>query len=307
MRWIKNGLIFRNDGLGGWRNNSALQPTPLVMKDRIRFFVGFRDEGGTSRIGYIDVDLERPDHILSISVTPVLDVGLPGSFDEFGVVPSAVIEHKNKIYLYYAGYQLGHNVRFSVLSGLAISEDGGNNFKRHSTVPVFERTDSELLFRVPHSVMYEQGRFRFWYGGGSRFENGKTKTLPVYDVRYLESDDGICIPKSGKIILKTLDDEYRIGRPYVIKVKEKYHMFFGYSTEKQPYQLGYAVSTDGISWIRNDEKLGLKLSKTGWDSEMMAYPSIVATRSKNYLFYNGNNYGHDGFGYATLDGNIDAL
>ena len=33
-----------------WRDNSALQPTPLLFDDKIRFYVGFRDKNGISRI-----------------------------------------------------------------------------------------------------------------------------------------------------------------------------------------------------------------------------------------------------------------
>jgi hypothetical protein len=206
--------------------------------------------------------------------------------------------------MYYAGYQLGKKVRFLVLSGLAISEDGGKTFKRYSRTPVFERTEDEMLFRVPHTVICENGVFKFWYGGGDKFMQGREKTLPVYDVRYLESYDGLDIPSKGLNVLKTNSDEYRIGRPFVLKNNDSYIMFYGFSSEEKPYQLGYAVSNDGINWIRKDSEVGIKLSESGWDSEMMAYPSLVKTHGKTYLFYNGNNYGRDGFGYAVLDGEL---
>lgn len=304
MKWKKKGLIFKNEGLGGWRDNSALQPTPLILEDKIRFYVGFRDVGGTSRIGYIDVNKEDPQQIIHISDEPVLDIGRQGAFDEFGVVPSAVIKVGDKIHMYYAGYQLGINVRFQVLSGLAISEDNGKSFKRYSEVPVFERTNQELLFRVPHSVIRDEGMFRFWYGGGSHFTVGKEKTLPIYDIRYLESHDGINIPNTGTTCIETNEDEYRLGRPYVVKGRNGYHMFYGYSTEEKHYQLGYATSTDGKIWARKDNELGVGLSRSGWDSEMMAYPSIVQTQKSTFMFYNGNSYGHEGFGYAVLDGRL---
>jgi len=202
--------------------------------------------------------------------------------------------------MYYAGYQLGKKVRFLVLSGLAISEDNGETFTRYSSVPVFERTDSEMLFRVPHTVMFDDDKFKFWYGGGSEFIQGKDKTLPVYDVRYLESKDGLDIPKKGRTILKTKENEYRIGRPFVIKKENNFMMFYGYSSEDKHYQLGYAMSKDGLNWVRDDENVGIELSAEGWDSEMMAYPCVVEISDKTYLFYNGNNYGEDGFGYAEL-------
>lgn len=300
MIWEKKGLIFRNPGLGDWCDNSALQPTPIIIDNAIRFYVGFRDVDGVSRIGYVDVDKSNPEKILKVSKEPVLDVGEDGAFDEFGVVPSAVIEVDGKIYLYYAGYQLGRKVRFLVLSGLAISDDGGETFYRYSRVPVFERTDNEMLFRVPHSVIFENGVFKFWYGGGSSFQQGKSKTLPKYDVRYLESGDGIDIPKLGRKVLETKAEEYRIGRPFVVRTGSKYYMFYGYSSEDRPYQLGFAISEDGYNWERRDEELGLGLSSSGWDSEMMGYPSLVSTGNHTFLFYNGNDYGREGFGYAVL-------
>ena len=300
MKWEKKGLIFKTQDFNDWRDNSALQPTPLMFSDKIRFYVGFRDKSGISRIGYIDLDKNNPEKILRVSKKPVLDIGKDGAFDEFGVVPSAIIRRDKKIYMYYAGYQLGKKVRFLVLSGLAISEDNGETFTRYSLVPVFERTDSEMLFRVPHTVMFDDNKFKFWYGGGSEFMHGKDKTLPVYDVRYLESEDGINIPKNGKIILETKENEYRIGRPFVIKKENSFMMFYGYSSEDKPYQLGYAISKDGLKWMRDDENIGIELSSEGWDSEMMAYPCVLTIADKTYLFYNGNDYGKDGFGYAEL-------
>jgi len=302
MKWEKKGLIFKTQNFNDWRDNSALQPTPLIFEDKIRFYVGFRDKSGISRIGYIDLDKNNPEKILKVSQDPVLDIGKDGAFDEFGIVPSAIIRRDKKIYMYYAGYQLGKKVRFLVLSGLAISQDDGETFRRYSSVPIFERTDNEMLFRVPHTVMFDDNKFKFWYGGGSEFMLGEDKTLPVYDVRYIESKDGINIPKEGRTILKTKENEYRIGRPFVIKKDNGYLMFYGYSSEDQPYQLGYATSKDGLEWIRDDKNIGIELSLEGWDSEMMAYPCVLTIAKKTYLFYNGNNYGEDGFGYAELVG-----
>ncbi len=81
-------------------------------------------------------------------------------------------------------------------------------------------------------------------------------------------------------------------------------MFYGYGSEAAPYKLGFAESRDGYSWIRNDGDIGLNLSKSGWDSEMMAYPAVIETRSGTYLFYNGNSYGRAGFGAALLETDI---
>ena len=67
------------------------------------------------------------------------------------------------------------------------------------------------------------------------------------------------------------------------------------------YRIGYAESDDGIHWLRNDSQSGINLSETGWDSEMISYPYIVPFKKKLYLFYNGNQFGKTGFGFATLN------
>ncbi len=67
------------------------------------------------------------------------------------------------------------------------------------------------------------------------------------------------------------------------------------------YRLGYAESHDGLTWQRNDERAGMTVSQTGWDSEMICYPFVFAHRGRTYMLYNGNGYGKTGFGLAELD------
>jgi len=302
MEWVKKGLVYGPDGKYPWARHSALQPTPFLISDEvIRVYVGFRDKNGVSRVGFVDLNANNPSAVLKVSDRPVLDVGEPGTFDENGVVPCAIVRREQRLYLYYAGYQLGQKVRFFVFGGLAISDDGGITFTRHSQVPVLDRTDDELFFRVLHSIIFEGGVWEVWYGGGNKFLNGENTSMPVYDVRYLESADGINFRKTGQVCIPLKNaDEYRVGRPYVIKKGEDYLMFYGAGTQSKGYRLGYAVSRDRINWTRKDKEIGIDVSDAGWDSEMICYPSIVEYKDSVYMFYNGNNYGYDGFGLAIL-------
>jgi hypothetical protein len=299
VEWEKKGLIYCSSGENGWRNNSFLNPAPFLLnEDVIRFYGSFRDESGVGRIGYVDVDSSNPKQIIAVSNEPVLDIGRRGMFDDTGVVPTCILENNNKIYLYYAGYNLGKNVRFLVFTGMAVSFDRGNSFERIQETPVTDRVAGEEFFRVIHSIFYDDNKFKLWYGGGNQFINGKEKTLPVYDIRYSESNSELAFAQKGRTVLSSYGDCHRVGRPYVFKEEEKYKMYYGYGGEDYPYQLAYAESEDGIDWDKKDINLGL--SNKGWDSEMMAYPAFVRCKGKGYLFYNGNNYGYDGFGYAEL-------
>ncbi|MDC1004738.1 hypothetical protein OAQ34_03845 [Opitutales bacterium] len=301
MKWEKKGLIFNALNLSDWQVHTALQPTPLVLNDRIRVFCGFRDCKGISRIGFVDLSLNDPTRILSYSNRPSLDIGKPGCFDDNGVVPCAVIKRGKEIFLYYAGYNIGHNVRFSAFSGLATSNDGGETFVRYQNVPIMERNNDEFLFRAIHSVIYTEDKWMVWYGAGSEFRSLKEKTVPVYNIKYMESNDGLDFKHSGKVVLDTLSNEYRVGRPYVYYFNNSYEMFYGYSNEEVKYRLAHAISLDGKNWEKTDTFNSFAYNKTDFDSNMSAYPSVVVLNNKKNIFYNGNEYGREGFGLATQE------
>lgn len=301
MKWIKKGLIYGPDEKSSWAKNSALTPTPILIDEKIRVYAGFRDNKGVSRIGFVDLDANNPSKVLKVSENPVLDIGIPGTFDDNGVILGDVIFHDKKLFMYYVGFQLVDKVKFLAYTGLAISSDGGNTFKRFSRAPVLDRSDRELYFRAIHSIMVEDGVWKAWCGTGSEFEFIDGKYVPKYNTRYLESVDGINFPNEGQICIDFQENEYRIGRPRVIKDHGVYKMFYTVGTFSSDYLPGYAESKDGLKWKRKDKKIGIDLSEKGWDSKHLCYPSFLKYKDDFYMFYNGNNFGFDGFGYAVLE------
>ena len=303
MKWLKKGLLYLSPKDGSWRDNSALTPTAFLLNDKvIRNYVSFRDSTGIGRIGYVDVDINNPSNILKVSNQPVLDIGLKGMFDDNGMILGDVIRVENAIYMYYVGFQLVKRSKFLAYTGLAISKDGGDTFIRHKQTPVLDRQDEALYIRAIHSVIYENGAFKMWYATGNGWENIDGIDFPEYDINYIESVDGVTFSDSG---VKCIENnkknfEYRIGRPRVYKKNNIFIMNFSYGTLDGRYMAGQAKSKDGINWHRNDDELGIGLSANGWDSIHLCYPSIITTNNNTYMFYNGNNMGEDGFGYAEL-------
>jgi predicted GH43/DUF377 family glycosyl hydrolase len=302
MKWIKKGLIYGPDGKFSWAKHSALTPTPiLINKDTLRVYAGFRDEYGVSRIGFVDLDAKNPSNIKNISKMPVLDVGRPGAFDDNGVILGDIVNYNDKLYMYYVGFQLVEKVKFLAFTGLAISSDGGTTFERYSNAPILDRANNEIYIRAIHSVMIDDGFLKIWYASGNDWEWINGTPYPKYNIRYIESSDGINFNQRSILCIDTEGKEYRIGRPRVYKRKTKYMMFYTKGTLNGDYIAGYAESQDGEKWIRNDGKIGITLSKTGWDSKSLSYPSLIGYRGKVYMFYNGNDMGKDGFGYAVLE------
>lgn len=120
MKWHKRGLIYVPNGQQSWAKTHAMLPTPELLDDRIRIYLGSCDELGIGRAGYIDVSAEDPKNILHISETPLLDIGLPGSFDDNGVVPTSILTLPDgRKYLYYVGFEIGTKIRYRLLTGVA--------------------------------------------------------------------------------------------------------------------------------------------------------------------------------------------
>jgi len=302
MQWCKKGRIYVPDGSKSWAKKYAFPPTPHVLNDEvIRVYVAFCDEHTVGRIGYVDILADDPLRVLRVSDEPVLDIGQPGAFDENGVLPTSIVKVEDKLYLYYVGYQLGMKVRYFQFEGLAVSEDGGASFHRHLRVPVTDRSDAEMLNRTSAFVRLRDSQFEMWYVGGSEWTTVNGKALPVYNIRYLTSADGVNWGTQGKVCIDYAnDDEHAFGKPFIFEDGGLQRMFYSVRTRSKGYRLGYAESLDGLNWTRKDSEIGIDVSDTGWDSQMVAYSSLVRHKDKIYLFYNGNNLGESGFGYAEL-------
>jgi len=301
MNWKKKGLIYEPPLDGSWRDNSALTPTAFLLNDNvIRVYASLRDKSGVGRIGYVDVNASNPSEVLKVSGKPVLDIGRGGMFDDNGVILGDLIRVDDKIYMYYVGFQLVGKVKFLAYTGLAISSDNGETFERVSETPILDRKDEALYIRAIHSVLFENGKFKVWYATGNGWEVINGIKYPQYDINYIESDDGISFDgETTKCIQNNKDNlEYRIGRPRVYKDNRLYIMNFTYGTTDGRYKAGQASSQDGINWLRDDDELGIELSASGWDSKHLSYPSIIKAQGRIYMFYNGNDMGIHGFGYA---------
>jgi hypothetical protein len=280
-------------------------PTPFRLNEEIiRVYVSCLDEKGRGRPGYVDLSASDPKKVLGFSEAPLLDVGAPGSFDDNGLVVTSVIEPEaGTVYMYYAGFELCRNIRYRIFTGLAASRDRGETFTRLSRAPVLDRTDGELYFRCGPFVMMDKGIFKLWYIAGSEWTLVAGKAIPVYDLRYQESKDGIHWSPEGSLSIGvTGSDEHGFGRPWVVKRgAEDYQLFYSIRRRSlAAYRLGYAESKDGIHWTRMDGEMGLDVSPNGFDSTAIMYSSVLKVQNRTFCFYNGDNFGERGFGVAEL-------
>jgi len=308
MKWKKKGLIFRPDNNFDWMVSHASIPVVDKVEDnKLRIYFSTRDEQGRSRPTYIEVDAENPKRILYLHNEPILPLGELGTFDDNGIMPSWIVNHKNKKYLYYIGWNPQVTVSYRVSIGLAISENGGNKYEKYSKGPICDRLLDEPFFNTAPCVIKENDKWRMWYVSCTGWEIINDWPEPFYNIKYAESKDGINWVKTKHTCIDYDDFTQAIGRPCVFKENGIYKMFYSFRSAKdyrvdpdQSYRLGYAESKDGISWERKDESVGIHMSESGWDSVMIEY-CYLYYNTRKYLFYNGNGFGKTGFGYAICD------
>lgn len=307
MKWRKLGRIFEPplEGRHPWMNSHAAVPFMGRIDDIWRIYFSSRDQDSRSWTTYIDVDPQTL-MIVDLSSTPVLGPGNLGEFDDCGAMGSCIVDIGSEQYLYYIGWNLGGTVPFRNSIGLAVS-DGSGGFYRRFSGPIIDRTASEPHFVASNCVIRLHEMFHMWYLScvGWPLVNGKPRHQ--YHIKYATSLDGINWVRKGIVAIDFASaEEYAISTPRVIYEAGMFRMWYSYRGRPgcDQYRIGYAESIDGVSWIRRDHLVGIDISTSGWDSEMICYPFVFDFQGQRYMLYNGNGYGMTGFGLAVLERDV---
>jgi hypothetical protein len=308
MRWIKKGLIFAPDNNFDWMASYASIPIVDKIDDsRLRIYFSTRNKQGRSLPAYLEIDSDNPQNILYLHPKPILPLGQLGTFDDDGVMPYWLVTHGSRKYLYYLGWNRQVAVSYRLSIGLAISEDSGRSYQKYSEGPICDRSVDEPYFVTAPCVLVEKHKWRMWYASCTGWKTINHTAEPFYHIKYAESEDGIRWVRTGQVCIDYDGFTDGIARPCVFLENGLFKMFYsyrsavGYRTDPQrSYRLGYAESTDGRDWTRNDSEVGIARSECGWDSEMIEYCFLYEHHGQKYLFYNGNGFGKSGFGYAIL-------
>jgi hypothetical protein len=317
MKWKKRGLIFnpQNHELSFECNDFAQSPQTLVFDDYVRVYFSTRkkDTNGKfiSHIAFVDFN-KNFDKIINYSKNQVIASGELGTFDEHGIFPINPLNHDGKIWAYTCGWSRRVSVSVETSTGLVISNDNGTTFERVGIGPVLSSSLQEPMLVGDSFVKHYEGKFHMWYIFGKHWLPAENNEPParVYKIAYATSENGLDWNKYEgiQIISDILNEHECQALPSVIKIHDKYHMFFCYryatdfrTNPLRGYRLGYAFSHDLQNWTRDDKNKGIDISDIGWDSEMMCYPHVFQAFEKVYLLYNGNNFGKYGFGLAELE------
>ena len=300
QRWVKGGLLAQAPGRPEWLTSHLAVPTVHPRTDGgLDVYVSSRDRHDRSHSCRFALPPGWPAESMTAEFELVLAPGAPGSFDDGGAMTAWLQETHGSLRLYYIGWNRSVSVPFRNALGVAVSEDSGATFTR-SPGPILDRGPHDPCFVASCCILPEEGGFRMWYVSGLQWEHAGGSLQPRYHIKHAFSPDGLEWYRDGTVCIDfATAGEHAISRPCVIREDGVYRMW--YSHRGAAYRIGYAESGDGLTWTRLDDDVGLAPSKSGWDSEMVAYPYVFDHGGSRYMFYNGGGYGRTGVGWAVLE------
>jgi len=303
MKWIKKGLIFTCE----FYNTGYAQDAFIDILDEKtwRIYYSTRTKDVVSLPYFIDVEAGNPFNILHVHEKPLFLPGKIGTFDDNGITMTSIVTVGDVKYLYYCGWNRRVSVPYALSIGLVIIKNNGTVFEKIFEGPIMDRSMYNPISVSAPYVIYDENMFKMWYISFTEWKDYNERTEPIFVIKYATSDNGIDWEISKEICIDSCYEGESHARPWVIKDDGIYKMWFstrgpvGYREKGgQHYMIDYAESFDGKKWERKPKKINLTISESGWDSEMLAYASVIKQNNIYYMLYNGNDFGKSGFGLA---------
>lgn len=305
--WTKQGLIYKSDKYDtGYAQDAFIDK---IDEDIWRIYYSSRTKDVVSLPFYIEVESNNPKNILRINHDPLFYPGGNGSFDENGITMTSIINVGDDKYLYYCGWNKRKTSPYALSIGLVIVKNNGEIFEKKYSGPILDRSKFDPISVSAPMVIFDENIFKMWYITFTEWIKIENRLEPIFVIKYATSKNGIDWETNNEICLNSVYPGESLARPWVIKDNGIFKMWFssrgsyGYRNKNgEHYMIQYAESNDGINWDRiNSQKNIIELSKEGWDSEMLAYASVLKNGNKYYMLYNGNDFGKTGFGLATYE------
>jgi hypothetical protein len=301
MRWKKLGQLYCPESVHPKLVSHAANPLAVLLEgDVYRVFYSGRDEQNRSSVGYVDVDIVKHT-VMYIHDKPVFEHGPEGSFFSHGVSIGNCYLAKSQRYILFMGWQCPTDGHWRGDVGRLIL-DPDLSLRLDSNKPFMSADPTDpISLSYPWVKRMEDDRYHMWYGSTVTWNAGNGEMLHV--INHAVSRNGDEWQRTGLAVPYILGQAQAFSRPTVIgNRRDGYNMWFSLrSGSGETYRIGYAYSSNGETWDLRVEECGIDVSPDGWDSEMIEYPFVFDHKGQRFMLYNGNGYGHTGFGLAVFE------
>jgi predicted GH43/DUF377 family glycosyl hydrolase len=314
VNWIRDprNPILPPGPAGSFDSIRTMNPWVIRRDNEYHLYYSGGDADGRQRICLATAPVSDLSHWHRQGT--LFDNGPAGAFDHrWCVLPHVVQLAPDRWHLYYTGNS-GEGSGLSAFPGLgvAISHDGKHWSKFHGN-PILARTGREgdpdaqgIAGGSVVSVRLPEGHteWRFYYTACPTLGNDVFLNQQKI-ICLATSADGLHWTKKGAVLWRDPERDYAnvaVATPVVHQLPDgSFQMWFSQiGTRWGFYSIGYAESNDGLTWRRGNhygDELQLGPG-TGWDAQMVEYPSVVTENNRQRLFFCGNGYGGSGIGTA---------
>ena len=182
--------------------------------------------------------------------------------------------------------------------GYAKSKDGCT-FSIVSPSPVLKaEEDYEGVSVMNPCVFWDKVShiFKMWYAAGENYEPDV--------ICYAESIDGIAWKrcKYNPVLMPIKEnkyEKYKVGGCHVIKIENRYMMYYIGYQNLDVARICEAYSDDGINWIHSTGNPILSPTFNSWDSNAVYKPTVIYNNDGSmYIWYNGRCNKNEYIGFA---------
>lgn len=301
MQWKKLGCLFCPEKLHPKLESHGANPLPIRLNgDVFRILYSGRDCQNRSSVGFVDADIVK-QKIVYVHNEPLFGYGKADSFYSHGVSIGNCYEADGNYYVLFMGWQSPPDAHWrGDIGRLVLGPDWSLRIEEDRPF-LSTNTVDPLSLSYPWVIQEGNNAYSMWYGSTVTWNAGNDEMLHV--INYATSNDGHHWRRLGLALPFKIGEFQAFSRPSVVGNKnDGYHMWFSYRGGcDTKYRIGYAYSENGAVWENRLDAVGIDVSSSGWDSEMIEYPFVFDHNNERYMMYNGNGYGKTGFGLAVLD------
>ena len=295
MIWEDPKLVFVALGQTTWLCSHASSSAVEWIKDgEVCLLLTGRDNQNKSRIGRFIYNLKN-DLIVDISSNPVIELGILGSFDEYGTSYPALANGN----LFYTGWSKGNSVPFYNQLGLA-EINGNEYYERKQRLPIFINGDNESI-GVGSVFPFISGDEFFLFYTSFKSWNLDEPEKHIYTTSLAnisEINNNLIFKKHS--IFRSDTKKINQSKCAIINLNNIYIAWVCIKYSPSNYKIVCYESTDLLNWQASPD-LDLHFNNLpSWCNESQSYPNIFLYDDKIYMFFAGNEYGNKGFGITSI-------